>query len=734
MDILDKFIKFRKSVEDTFFKNGKPFLTESYAKVNKSVVIKGIKILIDEGLAYLILQYQNRKKYLKKRKEFFNNDITTLHKIIKESLDIGDISEIFLEPPPINPDVSIVIPVSQNIEYTLKCLKSISLRTKGSYEVVVVGDVSTRNVKKVLQNIKNLNYFENDKTIGYVQLCNIGANESRGEYIFFLKSNMIVTENWKEPLLKMMGHPNVGAVGVKIINQDRQLQDAGGIIWDDASKIHYGRGDNPAKPEYNFVRDVDYCSGSALFVKREIFQKVGGFDESFKSASYAAADLCFSIRNIGYRVIFNPNHFVIHYKGKINQIDTISEIKGNKKLDQDKFFKKWNKILIIEHGKYELKSVFSARTRRKGKTILVIDRYVPMFDKDSGSYRMWNLLKILVELGHNVVFVGDDATRYDPYTADLQQSGIEVQYFPYLVSIDKYLENYAIFFEIVMLSRVEIANKYFHLVKHYCMNAKIIFDTVDLQFLRESRRAIIESNEKIHNESEKIKQLELYFIKMSDLTFVVSPTEYEILKKEDSSLNLKILSNIHIIQGCKKSYSERKDILFLGNFEHLPNIDAIQWFLEEIYPLIKSKLPGLIFYIVGNDPLNEMAKFRSKDIVVTGHVRDLEPFFNNCRIFIAPIRYGAGVKGKINQSMSYGLPVVTTPIGAEGMGLVDKKNALISDSPLEFANNVVNLYNDQGLWESLSENSIQNIFDNFSYEKTKVILREIIDGLCVDSS
>jgi len=128
--------------------------------------------------------------------------------------------------------------------------------------------------------------------------------------------------------------------------------------------------------------------------------------------------------------------------------------------------------------------------------------------------------------------------------------------------------------------------------------------------------------------------------------------------------------------------------------------------------MIREKIPGIELFVVGDQPPKEITSIASKEVIVTGYVENLTPHFENCRIFVAPPRYGAGVKGKINQSMSCGLPVVTTSIGAEGMGLVDGTNALLADQPAQFSEKVVQLYNIEELWYKISKNSRDHVENN----------------------
>jgi O-antigen biosynthesis protein len=343
--------------------------------------------------------------------------------------------------------------------------------------------------------------------------------------------------------------------------------------------------------------------------------------------------------------------------------------------------------------------------------------------------RMFSLLTSLRELGNGVTFIGDNLLRMEPYTQELQQRGVEVIFAPYTVSIEDYLVRNGKYFDIVILSRAHIAIQHISNIKKYCPKAKVIFDTVDLQFLRESRRAEVENNEKLRKEVERLKRLEFQLARMSDITLVVSPVEKEIMLKEDPSLRVELISNIHHIHPPQNGFSVRKDLVFLGGFAHPPNVDAMKWFVEEIFPLIMMKMPDVKLYIVGDEPPAEILRLKSVNVIVTGYVEDLTPYFENCRLFVSPLRYGAGVKGKIGQSMSYGLPVVTTSIGAEGMGLVEGVDILIADKPEAFAKKVLMIYRDEVLWKTISKNSIHKIEMNYTPEVTQIRLKNILESL-----
>ncbi|MCK4827988.1 glycosyltransferase, partial [bacterium] len=510
--------------------------------------IIGLRTIVNEGFGCFLWKYRQHKSLKKldvqQKKEEEISKVFYLKDWTGEKL-------IFSKSPK-NPDVSIIIPVYNNAKYTFNCLKSVYENTRGSFEMILVDDCSTDETYRMLKDMKNIKIVRNEKNLGFVESCNIGAKASTGKYLFFLNNDAIVTQNWLEPLIETIEREKVGAVGAKLVYPDGKLQEAGGIIWNDASGWNYGRYDDPDKPEYNFVREVDYCSGAALFVRRDLFENLDGFDRRFKPGYYEDVDLCFSIRKLGYKVLYQPKSVIIHFEGITGGTDITSGVKRYQEVNKSKFFAKLRNVLENEHYGPNADLLFSARDRRKGKNILVIDHYVPTFDKDAGSYMAYNLLRILTELGHKVTFIGDNLARLEPYTSIIQQLGVEVIYAPYIKSIEEYLKKNGEFFDIAILTRAHIAANHISSVKKYCNKAKIVFDTVDLQFLREMRRANVEKNEKVLKETEKLKKLELQLARLSDVTLVVSPVEKAIMMKEEPSLRIKVISNIHIIKQPKK--------------------------------------------------------------------------------------------------------------------------------------------------------------------------------------
>src|SRR4030095_12996750 len=236
--------------------------------------------------------------------------------------------------------------------------------------------------------------------------------------------------------------------------------------------------------------------------------------------------------------------------------------------------------------------------------------------------------------------------------------------------------------------------------------ARVIFDTVDLHFLRAVREAELTGNLQSKMLAQEMKQQEQQLLNQVDETWVVSEAERELLLLDSPGKNIQIISNIVEIREPTTPFAARADFLFIGGFLHPPNVDAVLYFAKEIYPLVAQHLPTAKFYIIGDKAPPEVVALASKNVIVTGAVSDVQPFFESVKLSVAPLRLGAGCKGKINQSMAFGVPVVATSIAVEGMSLTHEEDVLVAEAPADFARNLVALYQSEEMWNRLSENGL----------------------------
>jgi len=620
-------------------------------------------------------------------------------------------------------EVSVVIPVFNQFRFTQACLASIQ-EHQGTerFEVIVVDDGSTDATSDVVPCIPGIVYLRNETNSGFIASCNRGAEKARGKYVAFLNNDTLVRSGWLSALLNTFAEePKAGMLGSKLLYPDGRLQEAGGIIWQDGSGWNFGKFDDPQKPEYSYLREVDYCSAAALMIPKTLFQGLGGFDSRYAPAYYEDTDLAFKVRRAGYKVLYQPLSEVIHYEGATGGTDVSTGTKQHQDINRSRFAERWADELITRPANGDLATF--KRSAPGYKNILVIDHHVPTPDRDSGSLRMFQILKLLHALGHRVTFIPDNLAKSQPYTSELQKRGIGVVYHPYVRRVRDFLLSRGGDFDVVLLSRCQFARKHIADVLRYAPQSRIIFDTVDLHFVREAGEARLTGDPEIERKAQETEQLEYELIEQSNETWVVSNSEQRLLKEKWPHKSIEVVSNIVDVPGSKAPFALRHDWLFIGSFQHRPNVDAVLFFVQQIFPLVSPRLRDAKFYIIGDNAPPEIVGLANEKIVVTGLQRDARPFFDSVKLSVAPLRFGAGVKGKINQSMAFGVPVVATSVAVDGTELRDRENILVADNPEDFAQALIELYESEQLWSRLSENGIRKTRELYSVEAAREKLK-----------
>jgi GT2 family glycosyltransferase len=630
------------------------------------------------------------------------------------------------------PKVSVVIPVHNKFNVTYHCLAALLLAgNDASFEVVVVDDGSSDETLRIGEIISNVIVCRNETALGFVGACNRGVGEARGEYVVLLNNDTEPTVGWLDELLGAFDRfENVGMGGSKLLYPDGRLQEAGGIVWGSGNPWNVGRGGNPADPRYSYARQCDYLSGAALMLPRKVWDEVGGLSEEFAPAYFEDTDLAFKVRDAGYSTWFVPHSQVYHFEGVSNGTDVTasSGLKRFQEINRPKFKAKWVSAYLANGVQGEQPDL--AKDRGVVGRVLFIAHSMPRPDRDAGGYASVQECRLMQSLGFKVTFAPMNTAYLGHYADDLARLGVESVYSPFVLSVRELLEKRGHEFDAVYVTNYGVAQQVLPDVRALAPRAKFLFNNVDLHFLRAMRLAQLTGTPDAWQSAEAVRDQELEVMRQVDLVLSYNEVEQSVILSHNGASSTVALCPWVVETQPREEipgFEERSGIAFLGGYQHPPNAEAVDFFLEKVLPELRIQLPDLKFNIYGSAMPDRFRALADDVVNPVGYVETVETVYNSNRIFIAPLLTGAGIKGKVLGALAHGIPSILSPVAAESTGVRDGVDCLIARDPAEWVEVIVRLYSDKESWQRMSQSATGFTRENYSFEVGLEKMRRAFD-------
>ena len=626
------------------------------------------------------------------------------------------------------PMVSIIVWTQLGYLFALRCLHRIATHAPAaSFEVILIDDACGDPEMGKLANIPGLRVETLTASIGYARCCNQAADLGRGQYLHFLSDQILVHDGWLDSLLRVFeARADCALVGPKLLLPDGRLQAAGGVVWRDGSSWHFGHGDDPSRSDYSYLRETDYCSGVAIVVPRGLFNRLGRFTLSDNCVHCEDVDFAFKARASGARVYFQPASWVhVADNGR-----AAAEHVGRRLLESAHVIRgSWAGFLDAEHRPYDNGVRIAREHLKPRRTVIVLDQYIPKPDRDAGSRTVWEFITTLLADGWNVKF-WPHALWYEPgYTERLQALGVEVFYGAQ--NSDRFgalLQELGPALAAVLINRPLVAREYLSQVRLYSQ-ARVLYYGHDIHYLRLREQARVLGIRPNH-EQRLMSRLEPRIWKLCDVVFYASDSEVAEVRNLDPRIDARVIPVLAFDRfGTPRVHRRlgKPKLLLVAGFGHPPNRDGALWLARDVLPILRRRGVDFELKVVGSNVADELSAHLCPDIRLLGPVSDpeLDELYQTSDLALVPLRYGAGVKGKVVEALRWGLPLVTTPAGTQGLPGIERIVPVCADAA-EFASQIERSLADRAGLEKMSRAMIEYAKSRFSRDALRTVLAEAL--------
>jgi len=608
------------------------------------------------------------------------------------------------------PAVSILLVVFNQAPLTLACLRSVAATVELPAEVIIVDNHSTDETEALLSRLDGARIVRNDENRHFLHGVNQAAALAKGQALLLLNNDATLRPGSLQAAWEaLQAFPDVGAVGGPIVLPSGALQEAGSIIFSDGSALGYGRGRDPRAGEFQFRREVDYCSGAFLLIRRAVFEALGGFDPAFAPAYYEETDFCMRMRAKGWRVLYEPRAVIDHFEfgSAASPEAAIALQERNRAL----FCARHEAALASAHPAPGTDPLYARMRQAQRGRVLVIDDRVPEAWHGGGAPRAAALVSAIRANGWFVTFYPlqfPDA----PSRASALPDDVEVM--PRLgpLGLRQFLRERAHYYDVILISRPHNM-RLFRFLRPRGLSARIVYDAEALFAWREAGQARVQGKPLSRSRWRALLNRELGLAKSADAVITVSAREARFFRAVLGAGKVHILGHALALRPTPRPFTERAHFLFVGSLNNPtdPNADSLIWFASEVMPKL-DRLLGTDYelWVAGRcDPsVREALAFRPR-IRVLGQVGDLFPLYDQARVFVAPTRFAAGIPHKVHEAAAHGLPAAVTPLLAAQLGWRSGCELLQGDTTSAFAAACARLYSDGALWQKLRTEALRRV-------------------------
>lgn len=628
------------------------------------------------------------------------------------------------------PAVSLIIPVRDGWNRTHACIRSIvAAEPDLDYEIILADDASGDDTRFATRWVEGLSIVRSDRQQGLRAAAVSAAARARGGHLCFLLGGPQVQAGSVGAMHSLLRRrQDAGLVGAKVVLPDGRLGEAGSTVHADGRVEPRGLHGDPLAPEFSWVRECDAFAGTAVMVPAPVWNRLGGFHDDYATISAALVDFAFRVREAGLRTLLQPSAVIVRIDAADGIAAEPTDAGSDGARDRARFVAAWARC--ARPGAAPGRS----RAGRSGdrNTVVVIDHHVPTPDRDAGSRTVFQYLRLAVDMGHDVKFLPADFDHDPGYRGLLEQEGIEI------LAGERMERGWRGWFRehereihAVLFCRPEATERFLDEVIRSCPRARRAYYGHDLHWIREERAYALTGDPAAARRAEDWKRRECRVIERMHCNLSIS--------SEESRIVAGLLPNIdHVVfpvfywddlASLRPEDGARSGFLFVGGFAHRPNVDGLEWFLDEVWPLVRSRLPSATLHVAGSNAPREILERRDPGLTLHGFVDDrrLAELYRSSRVAVVPLRYGAGVKGKTVEAMRNGLPVVSTAIGIEG--LPDLPSDLRGcDDPGAFASESIAAHEDRDRWMRQVTDQLAYVRGRFSRERAEQCLRLALEG------